>query len=771
MVGPDAVRNAVSLNSVQVNVARAVGPAVAGVMIATVGVGVCFLVNAASFVAVVASLMTMDRAALLPTPPARRAAGQLREGLRYALSVPEIAVPLAMMGLVGALAYEFQVSLPAMAHDALHSGAEGFGFMTAAMGAGAICGGLVVAARGRTGLRPVTISASAFAVAIALAAAAPDMGVELVALGIVGAASVSFMSIGNSTLQLAADPAMRGRVMALWFVALQGSTPIGGPAIGGIIELAGPRTGLLTGAAACAVAAALGLAVARRRAAAAGISGRGGPETLLAFPITGTVRPGKATGATDGRGDDRTAQMADPRGAGAEPAGGRARLEHPQRRAAAALGAEAEGPRDDAGRAGVGVNAYTLAFAGLLFTWGVLGDRIGRKTMLLAGMAAFGGFSALSAFSQSPGELIAARALMGVGAAAVMPATLSIITNVFEAGERAKAIAIWAGAVGIAIAAGPVLGGLLLAHFWWGSVFLVNVPICVVAVALMVAWVPNSRDPDPGRLDPIGVGLSLAGIVALVYGVIRGADGWGDGGVWLAVGAGVVLLAAFVAWERRAPSPVLDLSLFRIPQFSAALALTFLAFCAMTGEFFVLAFYLQSARGLSPLQAGLSVVPIAAGQLAFASRSPRLVARFGTNRVTAAGMALMSASYAFFVVAHAGTPTWVLELFLLVQGVGMACVMPATTATIMASIRARSPASDRRSATPCARSPARSASPSSARSSPRCTARASSRRCARSRRWRTARPCCTASRARSPPRRPTPRRSAAASARGSRPRQ
>src|SRR5665213_537160 len=177
------------------------------------------------------------------------------------------------------------------------------------------------------------------------------------------------------------------------------------------------------------------------------------------------------------------------------------------------------------------LNAYTLAFAGLLFTWGVLGDRIGRKTTLVWGMAAFGAFSALSAFSQSAGELIAARALMGISGAAVMPSTLSIISNVFEAGERAKAIAIWSGAVGIAIAAGPIIGGALLAHFWWGSVFLVNVPICAIAFALMVAWVPNSRDPNPGRLDPIGVGLSLAGIVAFVYGIIRGADGWGAPGV------------------------------------------------------------------------------------------------------------------------------------------------------------------------------------------------------------------------------------------------
>jgi MFS family permease len=267
-----------------------------------------------------------------------------------------------------------------------------------------------------------------------------------------------------------------------------------------------------------------------------------------------------------------------------------------------------------------------------------------------------------------------------------MPSTLSIISNVFEPAERPKAIAIWSGAVGIAIAAGPVIGGLLLAHFWWGSVFLVNVPICAVAVALMVAWVPNSRNPSPGRLDPLGVALSVAGIVAFVFGVIRGADGWGNPLVWLSIAAGIALLGAFVAWERRAPNPVLDLDLFRIPRFAAALSLTWFVFFALMGEFFFLAFYLQAARGLSPLQAGLSVVPLAAGQLAFAARSPRLVARFGANRVTATGMALMSASYAFFIVAHATTPTWLLELSLFVQGVGLACVTPPTTATIMGSV-------------------------------------------------------------------------------------
>ncbi len=233
-------------------------------LIATVGTGECFLINAASFVAVVGSLLSMERSTLHPTPPAPRAAGQLREGLRYARATPEIIVPLAMMTLVGTLAYEFQVSLPVMARHALHAGAEGYGFMTAAMGVGAIVGGLVVAARGRTGLRPVTIAVAAFAVALALAALAPTLAVELIALALVGAASVSFMSSGNSTLQLAADPAMRGRVMALWFVALQGTTPIGGPLIGGIITLAGARTGLGVGALACVLAAGIGYGARRR---------------------------------------------------------------------------------------------------------------------------------------------------------------------------------------------------------------------------------------------------------------------------------------------------------------------------------------------------------------------------------------------------------------------------------------------------------------------------------------------------------------------------
>ncbi|HLY49238.1 MAG TPA: MFS transporter [Solirubrobacteraceae bacterium] len=265
LVGPAHLRNAVSLNSVLVNVARVAGPAVAGVLIATVGEGVCFLANAASFVAVVASLVTMDRTTLQPSPPAPRARGQLREGFAYVRRTPGLAVPLLMMAAVGCLTYEFQVSLPVMASRGLHVGATGFGFMTAAMGVGAVVGGLTLAARGKTGLLPLVIAAWVFGIAVGLAALAPSLGLELAALGLAGAASISFMATGNSTLQLTADPSMRGRVMSLWFVAFQGSTPIGGPIIGWVMAVVGARGGLGLGAVTCLIVAAVGLLAWRRQ--------------------------------------------------------------------------------------------------------------------------------------------------------------------------------------------------------------------------------------------------------------------------------------------------------------------------------------------------------------------------------------------------------------------------------------------------------------------------------------------------------------------------
>jgi MFS family permease len=263
MVGPKDLRNAVSLNSTLVNVARAVGPAVAGVLIATVGDGWCFMLNAISFVAVVASLVTMDRSLLKPSAPMVRSRGQLREGFRYVARTPKLAVPLLMMGLVGMLAYEFQVTLPVFAQRVFHGGAETYGIMTAAMGVGAVIGGLMTAARGRTGMRSMVLAALAFGVVLFAAAAAPVLAVAFVALALVGYASVSFLSMANSTLQLETEPQMRGRVMALWSVAFQGSTPVGGPAIGWITAAAGARAGLGVGALSCFVAAGFGFVAVR----------------------------------------------------------------------------------------------------------------------------------------------------------------------------------------------------------------------------------------------------------------------------------------------------------------------------------------------------------------------------------------------------------------------------------------------------------------------------------------------------------------------------
>ncbi|MGC9962641.1 MAG: MFS transporter [Acidimicrobiales bacterium] len=259
MVGTDEVRNAVSLNSTMVNAARAVGPAVAGILIATVGVGACFLLNAASFVAVVFSLSTMDLTMLQPSPPAGRSKGQVREGFRYVARTPRLLIPLVMMGIVGTLAYEFQVVLPVVAKGTFHGGAETYGFLTAAMGVGAVVGGLIVAARGKTGLRPFTIAVVGLGLAMAFAAFSPVLAVELVALALVGYASVSFLATGNTTLQLESDPSMRGRVMSLWAVAFMGTTPMGGPLLGWIVATTNGRVGLGVGAGACILAAAIGV--------------------------------------------------------------------------------------------------------------------------------------------------------------------------------------------------------------------------------------------------------------------------------------------------------------------------------------------------------------------------------------------------------------------------------------------------------------------------------------------------------------------------------
>jgi len=333
------------------------------------------------------------------------------------------------------------------------------------------------------------------------------------------------------------------------------------------------------------------------------------------------------------------------------------------------------------------INSYTLVFAGLLFTLGVLGDRIGRRRMLTAGLLVFGLASLASAYSHSPGQLIGARALMGLGAAAVMPATLSIISNVFDPRERGKAIGIWAGAVGLGVAIGPIVGGALLERFWWGSVFLINVPIVIAGVAAIAWLVPESRDPKASKLDVIGVALSIVGLGALVYGIIDGGDhGFGSWTAWLPMVAGAIVLATFVWWERRVAFPSLDVRLFRDRRFSASVASIGLVFFAAMGTFFFMSFYLQLVRGWSPLESGLMLTPFAVAQLVFAPRSSSLVKKWGPKAVSAGGLTLVALALLGFAFVSATTPWWIVGLLFFVQGAGMANVMPPATESIMASL-------------------------------------------------------------------------------------
>ncbi len=333
------------------------------------------------------------------------------------------------------------------------------------------------------------------------------------------------------------------------------------------------------------------------------------------------------------------------------------------------------------------VNSYTLVFAGLLFTWGTLGDRFGRRRVLTGGLALFAVASLASAYAQSPAQLIGARALMGIGGAAVLPATLSIISNVFPVRERGRAIGIWAGAVGLAVAIGPVLGGALLERYWWGSVFLINLPIVAVGLLAIAAVVPESRAAAPGRPDLPGVLATIVGLVALVYGIIEGGEhGFGRTGSWGLIVVGLAVLAAFVAYERQIPNPSLDVRLFREARFSAAVAATALVFFAAMGTFFFSSFYLQLVRGYSPLSSGLLLLPFAAAQLLVAPRSAALVGRFGPRYASTMGMIAVIIGVGSFGLFTVDTPIWLLCVGLFVQGVGMAIVVPSATESIVSAL-------------------------------------------------------------------------------------
>jgi MFS family permease len=258
LVGPSNLSNAITLNSVNINLARIVGPAIAAVLIGTVGIGPCFVANAVSYLFVIAALLLINRSELYPKQLAARAKGQVREGLRYVRSQPGLRTPLVMMALIGTLAYEFQVILPIMAKYTFGGTAATYGVMIGAMGVGAVLGGLATASRGRQGLGPLVRMSAVFGVLILAVAVSPTLPVAVAMLVAVGAASIMFLAGANTTLQLASDPALRGRVMALWTVAFLGSTPVGGPIIGFIGQHFGARWGLAVGGTSCLVAAAYG---------------------------------------------------------------------------------------------------------------------------------------------------------------------------------------------------------------------------------------------------------------------------------------------------------------------------------------------------------------------------------------------------------------------------------------------------------------------------------------------------------------------------------
>ena len=334
------------------------------------------------------------------------------------------------------------------------------------------------------------------------------------------------------------------------------------------------------------------------------------------------------------------------------------------------------------------VDAYTIIFASFLLIAGNTGDRLGRRGCFVAGLAVFTGGSLVCSLVDTPSDLILARGVQGLGAAFVMPATLSILANVFtDPAERARAIALWAGVSGLGVAIGPLVGGYLLEHFWWGSIFLVNVPIGVVAVVAALTLVPESRDEHAPRLDLVGTVLSTVGLVTLLYGIIEGpSDGWGEPVIVGSFVAAAVLLTLFVVWERRIDHPILDVTFFANPRFTAASIAVTLVFFAMFGSLFFVSQYLQFVLGYDPLQSGVRLLPIAGVLMVSAPLSARLVGRFGTKLVVTFGLVLVAMALLLFsrVTETSGYP--LVAAVLVIVGAGMGLAMAPATDSIMGSL-------------------------------------------------------------------------------------
>jgi EmrB/QacA subfamily drug resistance transporter len=333
------------------------------------------------------------------------------------------------------------------------------------------------------------------------------------------------------------------------------------------------------------------------------------------------------------------------------------------------------------------VDAYGLVFAGLLLTCGALGDRFGRKGALQTGLVIFGVASLVSTQASEPVHLIITRAVMGLGAALVMPATLSLLTNVFPPHERARAIAIWAGLAGAGAAIGPVAGGWLLDHFYWGSVFFLNLPVVALALVGGKVLVPTSKDPEQPPLDVHGALLSIAGLGSLLYAIIEAPNhGWTGGATLVGFALAIVFLGGFATWEHRSDHPMLDLRFFRDRRFSASSVSVLLVFFAMFGTFFLMTQYLQLVHDYTAFQAGLRTLPSALTMMVVAPSSARLVERFGARRVVTTGLATVGVGMLLMSTMGVHTPYSQFLGALLVLSVGMGMTMPPCTALIMSSL-------------------------------------------------------------------------------------
>ncbi len=333
------------------------------------------------------------------------------------------------------------------------------------------------------------------------------------------------------------------------------------------------------------------------------------------------------------------------------------------------------------------VDAYALVFAGLLLTAGALGDRFGRKRALVGGLAIFATGSLAAALSDSPAQVIAARGFTGIGAAFVMPATLSILTSIFPPHERRKAIALWAGFAGAGGALGPIVSGALLEKFWWGSALLINVPIVAGVIVAIMVFAPSSREDHAPRLDPIGALLSLVGLVGLVYAIIEGpGKGWSSGEVVTGFIVAAVALGAFVAWEIRNDHAMLPMELFRIREFGAGAGIITLTFFAMFGFFFVFTQYMQLVKGYSPLESGLSGLPMAFALIAVSPRSAALAEKFGLGTVIASGFTLVAVGFGIASQFTPTTPYAVIAVAIAFLGAGMGMAVAPSTGSIMSAV-------------------------------------------------------------------------------------